>query len=407
MSKDFKDKLNPVDDSATTHAGSVYYQQKPAPRKRYTPRSRPTAEPETAPKRTGNLGNAIMMSNIRTFSVVGIFMFALLALAVYITGRIWQQHEENVEPTRGSEQTSTRLPEPPEPLSDPIGVIPSPSSSPQPNVRAKLDTDAMRRAVMMQKRAEGLVAVGNFREAIERYQDALDIWPYLTEVWSQLGRVYLETKEFGRAQIALERAVESDPANPELLNDLGVALLYQNRIDRAVEIFETVNDLNPGYTPALFNLALCALTKDDSENAKQYLDRFLRAKPTDARALKERAYLHAMDGALNESLTLLRRALSSAPDWAPLYFDAAAAAALLGRVDDAVRYLDKAEGLTSPHAVYQVYQQPAFREVRLTEPGKIFESNLADRAREEVAVEESEASPLPLTEPMISIPEYL
>ncbi len=393
----------PLDDAAATHAGSVYHRQHPGPKPRRSPGGVRAATGEG--KRAPSLGHAILVSNIRTFTLVALFMFALAALAVYFTSRSWQNLQERA---RAGTHESRPAPAPQRapPASAGGVLLDAPSDAPgTPHVRTELDTDAMRRAVFMQKRGEGQLAAGNLAEAIARFRDALEIWPQLTPVWAQLGRAYLETQEFSRAQIALERAVENDPGNPAILNDLGVALLYQNRIAKAIELFETVTDIDPNYASAHFNRALCFLARDEEEQAEEALDAFLRLRPHDARALKEKAYLQASRREYQEALTSLRRALSSAPDWAPLYVDLAATTALMGRVDDAIRYLDRAEGLTSPGVVYRIYQQPAFREIRLTEPGRVFELNLAERARELLAAQEGEDELFSLTQPMHSGPQ--
>ncbi len=407
MREKSKDAARAADDASPTQAGSVYYRQAPEPKPRYTIRDNSsTSAPKTGrPKRSPNLGHAILLSNIRTFTIVALFMFGLLSLAVYITGRAWQNHQSRVRAEGRARQqtpppTDTARPETPE-----AGVLMGAPATeiPTPHVRTELDTEAMRRAVFMQKRAEAQLAAGNLQEAIARFRDALDIWPHLTQVWAQLGRAYLETREFSRAQIALERAAENDPGNASILNDLGVALLYQNRIDQAMELFETVTDIDPNYASAHFNRALCYLARNDDEHAEQALNAYLRLRPNDARALKEKAYLQASRREYEEAMSNLQRALSDAPDWAPLYIDLAATAALMGRIDESIRYLDRAEALTSPGAVYRIYQQPAFREVRLTEPGRLFEQSLAERARELLAAHEPEEEPTEATSPMHSV----
>ncbi len=196
------------------------------------------------------------------------------------------------------------------------------------------------------------------------------------------GRTYLETRAFDHAEIALGRTAVADPGNLAWVNDLGVAFLHQHRIDCALEIFEAVIDLNPHYAPAHFHRALCYLSRKDEAEAEQALDTFLRLQPNDARALQERAYLQASRGEYRESLESLQRAMSAAPDWAPLYIDAAAAAALWGRVDQAIRYLHAVEAVTSPNAVYRMVQQPAFRDLRHSDAGQEFKRRLAERARE-------------------------
>jgi len=240
---------------------------------------------------------------------------------------------------------------------------------------------------------------------VTRYREALDIWPYLTSVWGQLGRLYLRTRDYPRAQIALEKAVENSPGEAALLNDLGVAYLYQGKIAKARDVFDAAMEVDPQFAPSLFNIALCYINQNDAGNARDHLVRYLREKPSDPRALRELAFLDALEKHYQEAMEGLESALSYAPDWPLLYFDAAAVSALMGRPDQAVNYLEKVEPLTDPATVYRLYQEPAFREIRLTELGKLFEQELAKRARERIEEQKEPLQPVAIhasSEPIFS-----
>lgn len=387
-----QNKSSPAEDERVAPTGSVYHVQDTASLGRYPPRSITTQRPrDTSPlkpsRSSTNLGHAILLAHIRTFSLVFLFMLGLLGIAFYITGRTWQSHEARARSSfdRGEVgQPTVRTPAVvTSRASDELALdLDDEQQAPEASVRTELDTDAMRQAIFMQQRAQSLHAAGRYDDAIERYQEALSIWPHLTQVWAELGRLYLELSQYSRAEVALERAVEADPGNLDLLNDLGVSLLYQNRIGRAMVIFEAVLDLNDSFAPAYFNRALAYLAQDNDPQAEQQLRAFLRLRPNDPQGLKEMAYLQAARGDYEPALTNLRRAIESAPGWVPLFVDAAAVSALMGRLDESIAYLDQIEELTSPEIAYQVYQQPAFRTIRLTEVGSEFESRLAERARE-------------------------
>ena len=65
--------------------------------------------------------------------------------------------------------------------------------------------------------------------------------------------------------------------------------------------------------------------------------------------------------------------------------------------------MEKAEPLASPGAVYEIYKEPAFKEIRLSEIGKEFEKNLADRAREIIASHQlTNAAPETTSQPISS-----
>ncbi|MBN1268022.1 MAG: tetratricopeptide repeat protein [Kiritimatiellae bacterium] len=385
----------PDDVSSTSQPGYLYHQQVPDTRPR-GPRG--PQRPRPRPPKHHNLAHQALVTNIRTFSVAAAFMFLLLLLAFHISRKSWSRKETRM--TAGAATALTGRPPRTHPLDE---IEAGPLAAPESIRRSELDTEAMRKAVFLARRGDTFEAEGDYTEAIAQYREALDVWPHLTAVWAQLGRTYLRVGDHARAQIALERAVANDPANPETLNDLGVACLYRNMIDRAQDLFEAAVEIEPQFADSYFNTALCHLAAGRRAEADAAIDRYLRLRPGDPRALKEKAYLDASSGDYAEAIKALELALAEAPDWAPLHFDAAATSALMGRVREALAHLERGEALTSPAVAYRVYLQPAFKEVRLSEAGHLFEAGLADRARGLMAEAEGAAPETQVTQPLSSV----
>jgi tetratricopeptide (TPR) repeat protein len=276
----------------------------------------------------------------------------------------------------------------------------APAASSEPT---EADGKAARKAVFTARRGKALEASGHYEEAIKRYREALEIWPHLTPVWAQLGRAYLNQKDYAKAQIALQRAIEIDPNSTEAMNDLGVAQLFQNRYDKALELFNASAQLDVQFAPAYFNQALCHLAMSDRTNAWRSLQQYLQFEPGDPKTLKELAFLDAADGRYEDALVNLQKAMVRVTNWPILYFDAAAASALAGKTNDTFNFLQHAESITSPRAVYQMYQEPAFRQLRATERGKNFEQGLAERAREGAFKPNPNVTWMNSREPIVSV----
>ncbi|HMP76545.1 MAG TPA: tetratricopeptide repeat protein [Kiritimatiellia bacterium] len=370
------------------------------------PSPQPAAQPyATAPvppaprKSEPQPGIQHLLRNLRVFGLVFAGMILLLVISIVVLNTIWS--------VRDRELSSPARPDL-MPTSAPPGRLSLPSIMETGGVNVavmrplELDTERIRRAAFLAKHAQSLEAGGSMAEAIDRYREALDVWPHMNAVWGQLGRAYLRTREFGKAQLALEKAVQGSPGTAELMNDLGAALLYQGQVQRALDLFEAAVEIDPLFAPAQFNLALCHMARNDRVAARQLLQQYLRLKPRDARALRERAFLDALEGQYETALSSLESALREMPDWPLLYFDASAVSALMGRMDQAISFLQKAEPLSSPRAVYQIYREPAFREIRLTELGKEFEHDLANRARSRMAEEQAPVEINPPSEPLFS-----
>lgn len=382
-----------------TPARSLYHKEKPSP----ISRSRPAAELPGAPpaprRNRSNPALELMLANIRRFAVVLAVMGVVLLVSILALKFIWSIKDRELRAVH----TMRPIPPPAADATNAVAEAAPTQAVTAASSKKELDTELIRRAVFLAKHGQALEESGSAAEAIGRYREALDVWPYLTAVWERLGRLYLMTHDYARAQIALEKAVENNPGSAELLNDLGVAYLYQGKVDKASNLFDAAVEVDPQYTASLFNLALCALTRNDRATARASLDRFLKFKPTDARALRESAFLDAMETKYPAALASLEAALAQAPEWPLLYFDAAAVTALMGRPEQAIRYLEKVEPLTSPSTVYRLYQEPAFRQIRLTELGKLFEKELAARARERMNPGEAPPDLHRPSEPITSI----
>ena len=385
---------------SATPAGNVYHKADRIPRSRSESIHKMDSAGTQADRRIPDPARAITLRNIRRFVFFSIGMLIIVFFSIKLLHWIWNNKDrENLRSnlvvppvdvaaeTPGKQTSKNDLK-----LDDKTG----------PKLPEDIDTAPIKQAVFLAKRAKALAQSGATEEAIARYHDALAVWPSLTSVWAELGRLYLQTKDYARAQVALEKAMQNEPSAPDILNDLAVATLYLGQTDKAQRLLDTVIEISPQFTSAYFNMALCHLSKNDKKKAREFLDRFLRLKPNDPRALREVAYLDALDHKYADALDSLEKAIIELPDWSLLYFDAAATAALMGRADDAIHFLERALPLSNPAAVYRLYQEPAFKEVRLSEIGREFEKDIAVRAREALEKNSNNTAAPQATQPILS-----
>jgi tetratricopeptide (TPR) repeat protein len=373
-------KSQPTAWSAKDEGAGLYHKQQVPPRRRAERIHQLDAGPTPrSAKGRGNPFQQTFMTSIRTFVVVMVAMIIALMLSIKGLRFVWQAKDQKIlagRPARvATAEPVENIRKPPEPPSPHAGVTISTKRGPE------QDAQSMRKALLLAKRAEALAASGFEDEAINRYREALSIWPHLSSAWAQLGRLHLQAGDYPRAQAALEKAVgsETGKGSAPVLNDLGVALLYQNRADRAIPIFESANHADPDFAASHFNLALCHLSRNDRPGALASLNKYLALEPDDARALRERAFLDAALTNYPDAMSALTRAIKLTPDWPLLYLDAAAVAALMNDTDQAIAYLRKAEPVSSPATVYRLYQEATFAAVRETEKGKAFSKDLASR----------------------------
>jgi len=245
----------------------------------------------------------------------------------------------------------------------------------------EFDTELVRRAANWARMGHAALEDRQISLAVERFRQSLDIWPHQPQVWRQLGELYLGLQDLPQAKNAMLRAAESDPSNVSVLVGLGEVYLREQNISKAREMLEAAREINPLFERTYFLLGKAHVADKDAAGAMDYFEKYLGFRPNDAEALLAKARLQGGRREYTQALETLRRAIAVEPEGAELYYQAAAAAALMNRIDDAIRYLEKGEMFTNPQAAFKVYQSPAFDLIRKSDIGKLYESELADRAR--------------------------
>jgi 4-amino-4-deoxy-L-arabinose transferase-like glycosyltransferase len=62
--------------------------------------------------------------------------------------------------------------------------------------------------------------------------------PIAPGAWSNLGSILVRLERFSEAEDALHRALQTDPTNPIVINNMIAALLYQNKVKRALPLID-------------------------------------------------------------------------------------------------------------------------------------------------------------------------
>lgn len=199
--------------------------------------------------------------------------------------------------------------------------------------------------------------------------------------WAILARSLADQPKPDLLVAALYMALAAQGENAGIKNDLGAVFLQQRRLPDAANQFRAADQIQPGFAPARFNLALCALADRNPARAIRLLGQYLGQRPADEAALRLQASLLAQLGQSRTGLDLLEKFLKDQPREQPLFLDAAVLAARLGETGNALRYLETAMNGNSIQAVVRTYQSPVFRDIRLSGAGDKLASRMADKAR--------------------------
>jgi tetratricopeptide (TPR) repeat protein len=104
------------------------------------------------------------------------------------------------------------------------------------------------------------------------------------EVLLRLGTAQLRARDFSGAEKSFTQVWQSSATNSEALNGLGLVRFYQRRPSEAAQFFNTALRQNPGYAPAVLNLAVVAQTGQDRIAALKRYREYLKLAPASENA---------------------------------------------------------------------------------------------------------------------------
>ncbi len=95
-----------------------------------------------------------------------------------------------------------------------------------------------------------------FADAEEYFKLTLKLSPTLAAAYKGLGHLYLKTKDFEKAALNLEKALDLEQSDVSTLNSLGLAYVRQSFIDKGIDRYRLALSIDPNDPRVLFNLGL-------------------------------------------------------------------------------------------------------------------------------------------------------
>jgi tetratricopeptide (TPR) repeat protein len=190
-----------------------------------------------------------------------------------------------------------------------------------------------------------------------------------------IGMTYVEWKKYPEAENAFARALDADPTNFDILYNLGLAAQHAGHLGRALEVYKVALQQRPDDPDCLFNLAsiytqtnhpdeaivplmhahkvaperadiLIALAQSSQDtgfyaDATTAIDEYLKLKPEDDVARRERGFCLVRSAKLDEGLKDLRWYAQKHPEDARGFYELAIAETVHDR-DMALQHLTRA-----------------------------------------------------------------
>lgn len=199
---------------------------------------------------------------------------------------------------------------------------------------------------------EGYYLAGLVAHDQKRFEDsdrdlaqALELQPGAINILTTLTRFGLERGRAAAVVQRLERALERDPNNVEILNLLGGTYLQIKDLPHATETLDKAVALAPRSWTSYSGLAQVRLASNDPEGAIQEYLAALRLAPGQPRLIAELAALYEQQGRIDEAIGCYEQLLRSDPDSQQLAANNLAMLLVTHRSDQTS--LDRARSLTA------------------------------------------------------------
>jgi len=150
-----------------------------------------------------------------------------------------------------------------------------------------------------------------FEEAIGHYQQAIELSPRFLDPLVNLGDLFGNIGDLGRAKEYLQRAVIINPSSDILWYNLGIVHRKNEDLGEARIAYQRAIVLNPRFSKAMNNLADLYFISGDPQTAITLYTRALDLDPALGTAYFGRGLAFERQGMLQEALSDYRRAVTS------------------------------------------------------------------------------------------------
>ena len=183
------------------------------------------------------------------------------------------------------------------------------------------------------------------RNEIER---SIELNPNLSLAHGELALTYLISRDFGRAHLEIQKSLDLDPLSVERLVYSAVFYLYGRNPDRALELFQRVQSIDPGNPFVQGNIGLCHVSKGAYEQGVAEIKKSLEMGIRHPNAMADLPYALAKAGRLEEAKEVVQEMVRYHDEHGSGTDSVGRAYAAIGENDKALQWLEKAYEERSP-----------------------------------------------------------
>jgi tetratricopeptide (TPR) repeat protein len=117
-------------------------------------------------------------------------------------------------------------------------------------------------------------------EAEVLYRRAIELDPWLTIAYTNLGNICFRRQDISRAEELYREALRIDQRQPEAQYNLGYVMLESGKADEAIPLFQGAIAADPAFADAYFNLAMAYEQTGRAKEARPYWARYVELEPS-------------------------------------------------------------------------------------------------------------------------------
>jgi len=190
-------------------------------------------------------------------------------------------------------------------------------------------------------------SLGYYSDAVEAYSRSLKIKPDAPNVHADLAVALVNIGEFGAAMAHFEKAARLNPKNPGPELSIKALRAFLDQCREPETCIKTAIAQKPDNAELRLTLGIIYEKQARTDEAMAVYETVKRMIGETDRKLYERvvtrlAFLHAVNGDMEQTRRLLEKGIQTAPDNPNFYYEMAALYASLYQVENAESFLDKA-----------------------------------------------------------------
>ncbi|MCP4347434.1 MAG: tetratricopeptide repeat protein [Desulfobacterales bacterium] len=201
-----------------------------------------------------------------------------------------------------------------------------------------------------------LTNFGKYKQAIEKYEQALNIKPQkpkqLMLLLNEYGLALEKMEQYEAAAEKYKQALQIEPNSFKLLYNYGGALVNIGHCEEAIEQYEKASKIKPDDPDNLRNYGLALEISGQNKEAIEKYEQALKIKPDDPECLTDIGGVFIKSGHYEAAINCLERASEIQPDDFRTLNNYGAALAGIGLYDAAIKKCEQALSITSANQHY-------------------------------------------------------